>query len=231
MKKYPACFMLLLLVGIKANAQSTIIKLNSIRDADSIDNIQFAYPEFQDGRVIFLNGGVTPGKLNYNRATDEILFKDKNSVLALNKHETMNKIAIGTDTFLVSPIGGFVRQIASYSNITLVKKSILKFLDRERKTAYGGYSTTAGTRSIITLPGSSEPSIRTTVDENLTFTLTEKYHLLIPKVGILEASEKAFLISYPSYKKDLKTYFANNKVNFDNKEELNKLILFAQSLK
>lgn len=124
---------LVLIVCIRTSTQSIHIKLNSINDADSIASIQYAYPYFKDGRVFFVDKGITPAKLNYSRVNGEILFKDKNTILALNKLETVEKVTIANDTFFVSPAGGFVKQIVGYPAVALVKTSRLKMLDREAK--------------------------------------------------------------------------------------------------
>ena len=124
MKKLFFCLPLLILAVILTSvAQTTVIKLNTIKDADSIASIQYAYSGFKDGRVFFLNKGITHAKLNYSRVKGEILFKDANGVLALNKLETVEKVTIANDTFLVSPAVEFVKQIRKFPSVSLVKKS------------------------------------------------------------------------------------------------------------
>lgn len=232
MKKVFVCFLFLVLLAVKsASAQSSVIKLNSINDADSLATLHFAYPDYQDGLVFFFNKGITPGKLNYNRLRDEVFFRNKNNELALNKLETVEKISIGSDTFLVSPVGGFVKQIAAYPQLKLVKKSTLKYLDRERKVAYGGYSSTTGTRAVTTLPEHSQTTQKISVDENISYTLTDTYYLLIPTKKLLKINQKSLFALYPDNKKELQTYFSKNRVNFNKEVDLNSLLLYTQSFK
>ena len=231
MKRALICVSLLLLVFTKStSAQSTIVKLNSIRDADSIAAIQYVYPHFQNGRVFFINKGITPGKLNYSRVNGEILFNNNGQILALNKLETVEKVTIAKDTFLVSPLGGFVKQISVYPAVSLVQASRVRFLDRERKVAFGNHSSISSARGVVTLPGTDNNDLRTKVDENLSFVLTDTYYLLTPSKRLIELNEKDFLLAYPNHKKQLKAYMSNTKIDFNDLEDLNKLLLFAQSL-
>lgn len=230
MKKGLFCFLLLILIHIETtSAQSKLIKLNSINDADSIASIQYAYPHFIDGRVFFVNKGITPAKLNYSRVNGEILFKDGNNVLALNKLETVEKVTIAKDTFFVSPAGGFVKQIIAYPAVSLVKTSRLKLIDREAKGAFGSYSKASGAKPVVTLPGVDGTGERVSVDENLSFTLTDTYYLLTSSKKLIEASEKGFLLAYPRNKKEVKTYISSTNVNFGNENDLTRLLLFVQS--
>ncbi|MFD2164160.1 hypothetical protein ACFSJU_17255 [Paradesertivirga mongoliensis] len=231
MKKGLVCLSFFVLIGIETiSAQSTFIKLNSINDADSIASIQYNYPHFRDGRVFFINNSNTPAKLNYSRVNGEILFKDKNNVLALNKLETVEMVTIAKDTFFVSPAGGFVKQIVAYPAVALVKTSRLKLLDRETKGAFGSYSKASGAKAITTLPGIDQTGSRVAVDENLSFTLTDTYYLLTSSKKLIEASEKAFLLAYPGSKKELKAYISSTNVNFNKENDLTRLLLFVQSL-
>jgi hypothetical protein len=214
---------------ISASAQSAIFKLNSIRDADSINSIQYAYPNFKDGNVFFINKGVRAAKLNYGRVNCEILFKENNTILALNKLESVEKVTIANDTFLVSPAGGFVKQVKVYPDIILVKTSKLTFVDREKKAAFGGYSSVARSQSVITMPGIDHTNQRVTVDENLSYRLTDTFYLLTSSKKLIEATPKALLTVYPHYKNEVKNYVTHNKVDFNNEQDLNKLLQFAQS--
>ncbi|MEJ6980069.1 hypothetical protein WG906_06385 [Pedobacter sp. P351] len=230
MKKGIVCFLFLVLICVKiTTAQSTFIKLNSINDADSIASIQYAYPHFRDGRVFFANKGITAAKLNYSRVNGEILFRDGNNVLALNKLETVEMVTIAKDTFIVSPDGGFVKRIIAYPAVTLVKTSRIKLLDRETKGAFGNYSKTSGSKAITTMPGVARTGNNVAVDENLSFTLTDTYYLLTSSKKLIEAGEKAFLLAYPSHKKELKTYISSTNVNFNNENDLTRLLLFLKS--
>lgn len=230
MKKAILCILSLVLASAGVtSAQTTIIKLNTIKDADSVASIQYAYPHFRDGRVVFINQGITPAKLNYSRVNGEILFKNGNNILALNQLEIIKLVTIERDTFFVSPAGGFVKQIDRYPAVALVKTSRLKLAGREVKAAYGGYSKVSVSRPLVTVSGSEQIGERLAVDENLLYTLTTTYYLLTSANKLFEASEKAFLLGYADNKKEIKTFIDSAKINFNKENDLTRLLHFAQS--
>ncbi len=101
--------------------------------------------------------------MNYSRLDDQLLFIDTmGDTVALGNPKTAAMIIIGSDTLYYSNLG-YVQKITHYTFYNLANKQTLDFVGVERKTGYGGYSSTAATKSVN---GQNPMSIRLGVDEN-----------------------------------------------------------------
>jgi hypothetical protein len=209
-------------------AQDKVIKINTIKDKEALLKAIYVYPDFTEGRVHLKDNSTVEARLNYNRLNNEILFiDDKKDTLALSSPETTDNIIIGSDIyFYVS--GAYVKQLTAYPTINLVQKSRLQYIGTEKKAdGYGSYSNASANESISNVKNGVQSKIG--VDENQTYTLSDTYYLFAPSKSLLPANKKNFLKSFSKHEKELNDYIGTNNIGFEKREELEKLLQYAQS--
>lgn len=123
---------------------------------EPIDISHYVYPEFQQGVVLLKSGESYNAKLNYNIATEEMLFDDKGTILAIGG-ETLAKIdtvTISNDKF-IRMNNKFVKLLVNEPGIDLFVEYKCRILPPSNPVGFGGTSqlTTSTSYSSILLDG------------------------------------------------------------------------------
>lgn len=221
----PAC---LLLNSIGAQSKKTY-RINSIKeDSSDLMSSSYHYPKFIQGVVSFKNQPLASADLNYNYLSGQIIFvTPKGETLELAKPETLEYIAIGTDTFYYVD-KGYVEMVTHYPTINLSQKETIKFNGREKKGAYGTYSTTTAASSINTV-SDENVNQKISIDENTLYATTILYYLSDRLNNFLPATRKNFYKIFSKDESKLSGYLKNNSVHYTKKEDLLKLLEHMQS--
>ncbi len=218
----------LLLNSIAAQSKKTY-RINSIReDSSDLMSSSYHYPKFMQGVVSFKNQPLASADLNYNYLSGQIIFvTKKGGTLELAKPETLEYIAIGTDTFYYVD-KGYVEMVTHYPTINLSKKEIIKFNGKEKKGAYGTYSTTTAASSINTV-SDENVNQKISIDENTLYATTILYYLADRLNNFLPATRKNFYKVFSKDENKLSEYLKNNSVHYNKKEDLLKILEYMQS--
>lgn len=221
----PAC---LLLHSIVAQSKKTY-RINSIKeDSSELIRSAYRYPQFQKGVVSFRDQPLASADLNYNYLSGQILFvTPKGEQLELAKPETLEYIAIGTDTFYYAD-KGYVEAITHFPTINLSRKETIKFNGKEKKGAYGTYSTTTAASSINTF-SDENVNQKISVDENTLYATTTLYYLSDRLNNFFPATKKNFYKFFSKDENKLSEYLKNNSVRYSREEDLRKLLEYLQS--
>ncbi len=221
----PVC--LLINSGI-AQSKKTY-RINSIKeDSSELIRSTYRYPQFQKGVVSFKDQPLASADLNYNYLSGQILFvTPKGDQLELAKPETLGYIAIGTDTFYYVD-KGYAETITHYPTINLSKKVTIRFNGKEKKGAYGTYSTTTAASSINTF-SDENVNQKIPVDENTLYATTTIYYLSDRLNNFLPATKKNFFRLFSRQENDLSDYLKNNNVHFTKGDDLLKLLAYLQN--
>ncbi len=205
-----------------------------------LDNQAMKYKEFQKGKVIFKDSAQTEARLNFHRIYNEVLFlNDEGDTLALSNPETLAMIIMGTDTFFYFQ-KGYGQQITHYPDYNLVMKQTLKFIGKEKKGAYGSYSTTASVNSVSDLHVDEMAGITNTVepgktnlfkaDENSIYTPNSEFFITDKFNNMFPANKKNVLNLFNKNGRAIKKYISNKKVNFKKQDDLVEIMEFIQQL-
>lgn len=187
----------------------------------------YTYPEFSDGTVYLRNQTYSPAKLNYNSLFEEMQFIDaKGDTVSLADEATIRFIAIKNDTFYFDKI--FVKQIASYGTIKLAERQYFAMINHQR---IGGFGDVNDGSSVTTFNSmNSSTSFKDLVAKDL-FTLGKNTTLYIGDEfnHFKEANKKNVLESFSKNEAEVKKYLKENKVDFSNKNDLQKMLSFVTS--
>lgn len=221
----PAC---LLFNTICAQSKKTY-RINSIKeDSSEFNGAVYRYPQYKKGVVAFKDKPAASADLNYNYLSGQILFvTDNGKTLELAKPETLQYISIGTDTFYYVD-KGYVEMITHYPMVNLSKNDIIKFNGREKKGAYGTYSSTAAASSINTY-SDENVNQRISVDENTLYATSTKYYLSDRLNHSLPATKKNFYKVFFKDEGKLNEYLKSNTVHYNREEDLKNLLGYLQN--
>jgi len=222
--------LIVLVCCFNAHAQDStiIIKAGTTFNESVSITDQFEYPQFVYGKVFFRHGDSSGGRLNYSRFLDQMQFIDfKGDTLNLANPGTIKFIRINNDLFYYD--NGYVKLIKDNNTIKLAAKQTLKVSGRNKIGAYDMAS-----------PGSA-------IDNYASFTIENKNYNLTPRVDItltkktqyyfgdkynhfVLANKKNLLSLYSNKDGAITAYLKENKVDFNNPEDIEKLFQYLTNL-
>ena len=224
-------FILISCSGLQAQ-DSTIVTINAgsnIKDVLKPTDI-FYYPQFTSGKVFFRNGTKTTASMNYSRLSDQMLFiNPKGDTLALADEKLIKFIAIDQDTFYFDE--GYIRLIRDNGVVKLAEKQIWVFADVRRMGSHNRSTNTVAITTISTLSSTGRAKSHDfLINEDVLIRKEVQYYFGNTYNLFARASKKKLLLLFPKEQLGLENYLQENKVNFDKKEDLEKLAQFlAQS--
>ena len=224
--------LILLVCCCRTHAQDSTIIIKagtSFNESVSITNL-YEYPQFVYGKVFFIPGDSSGGRLNYNRFLDQMQFIDfKGDTLNIAYPRTIKFIRINNDLFYYDNDHGYVKLIKDNNTVKLAAKQTLKVSGRNKIGAYDMAS-----------PGSA-------IDNYASFTIDNKNYNLTPRVDItltkktqyyfgdkynhfVLANKKNLLSLYSNKDGAITAYLKENKVDFNNPEDIEKLFQYLTNL-
>lgn len=185
----------------------------------------YRYPQFERGVVAFKNQPLSTADLNYNYLSGQILFATQSGEeLELAKPETIDYIAIGKDTFYYTD-KGYVEKLTHYPGVNLFKKEVIKFNGREKKGAYGTYSTTTASSSINTF-SDDKTTQRIPVDENTLYATNTQFYIAHNSGTFLITNKKNIYKTFSKDENKVSDYLKSNPVHYNKEEDLLQLLKY-----
>lgn len=226
---------LLILIGYSdLSAQdSTLVTIkagNRVRDILRPADI-YSYPEFTNGKVFFRDGSKAVGKMNYSRLVDQMLFIDhKGDTLALANEVTIKFIAVDRDTFFFDE--GYIRLITDYGDVKLAEKQIWVVADTRKIGTHNRSTTTVAVTSLSSYTDETAraKSYDLIINEDMVIRRETHYYFGDEYNRFARAGKKRLLLLFPKEELSLENYLKENKVNFDKRDDLEKLAQFLTQL-
>lgn len=198
---------------------------NNIMDVLPASEV-FSYPQFTNGKVFLRDGSKTEVRLNYNRLVDEMHFVGPSGdTLALDNEKTIKYIVIGTDTFYYDE--GYLRLVSTGSLAKLGIQQIWKISDTRQ---VGAYNTTNNSLSMLSYISMNEGGrlYDLTVNEDIILTKIERYYFGDNFNHFVIADKGNLLALFPKEQNSISRYLKENKVSFNNRNDLEKLIQYLK---
>jgi len=101
----------------------------------------YLFPEFSKGSVLMKNGINNEALLNYNSLTEEMIFENKGTKLAVSQVELIDTIFVNGRKFI--PVNNKFIEIIYHSKYTLFAEHKCSIKDPGKPSAYGGTSQTS----------------------------------------------------------------------------------------
>jgi hypothetical protein len=188
----------------------------------------YQYPEFVQGLVMYKDGNASAGTMNYNRLSAKIEFlTPQGDTLVLDDEKTIRWVALKEqDTFFFDKL--YLQLLKPGSTLKLAKNERFRVADQQKIGAYGQPSSTS---SISAYNSVSDGMKRVYLDvmrdvilvRHVTYYIGDRFNNYLP------ANKKNLLKLIPEKETAIKKYFAETKVEFNNKEDLEKLLDYLSS--
>jgi hypothetical protein len=184
----------------------------------------YTYPQFTRGTVFFRNGKSSSAPLNYNQFLDEMQFiTSKGDTLTLIDEKNIAFININSDTFFYDE--GYLKLAGSAPSVKLGTKDLLKVIYKKKLGAYGMTSATESIASYKTFDDERK-LYELTVMEDIVLAPKRLYYIANNHNHFLLASKKSLMKLFPKLETALVDYLRENEVDFENQEDLKKLMQF-----
>jgi hypothetical protein len=105
----------------------------------------YLFPEFSKGYVLMKNGMKSEALLNFNSLTEEMIFENKGTKLAMSQLDNIDTIFIHDRKFV--PINNKYLELVYQSKYTLFAEHKCSIKDPGKPAGYGGTSQTSATSS------------------------------------------------------------------------------------
>ena len=188
------------------------------------------YSQFTNGKVFFKDGAKGVARLNYNRLFDQMLFIDpKGDTLALADEKTIKFITVDRDTFYYDQ--GYMRLIAD-GNVKLTEKQIWVVADIRKIGTYNRPTTTVAVTSFSSYTNGSDAakSKDLILNEDIILRKETQYYLGDKFDHFVRANKKNILQLFHKNQKRVESYLKENKINFDKRDDLEKLAQLLNQL-
>ena len=222
-------FALLLFLGAFAQQGKPILVKAGTSIAEAVAPADlFLYPQFKYGRAVYKDGKRSGGKMNYSKLFDEMLYIDPfGDTMAVDNEGTISAIGIEADTFYYDK--GYVQYLTTIGNTKLAVKPSLKVADKQK---IGGYDMANPTSAITSYKSYDDgiQSYKLTVRQDLILLRVDRYYLGDKYNHFVLANKKNVFDFFSRHEKALKNYLDQNKVDFNNREDVEKLLQFVAGL-
>jgi hypothetical protein len=207
------------------NEQITVKAGTSIQDNFTFQKT-YRYPEFREGKVFFKNGKSGVTMLNYNFLKGEMDFIQLTDTLYISNKNDIKIITAESDTFYYDK--GYLEMISG-GPVKVAVKQYFKQLAVIKKDPYGISSQGSASTSNTTLPANAR-LYKLNANQDVVFEKILEYYLATPTSGFMLFIKKNVMLLFPQKKDDVKDYLKSNRVDFDSREDLLRLVDYLRSL-
>ena len=194
-----------------------------------VDSSQFLLRSFENGYVYYKDGRTFTVPLNYSLLIKKFLFIDQhddNAIKEFSEPEMVATIKIGERTFLPTKDGA-TEVLQKDPPIFVQYRGSLKW--EGKRVGYGGRSETSAVETYSTFQSGS--TIHKLETEKLILTRIDKIFRIERKGKQYRfINEKQFLKACPDQKEKLKKYADDNKIDFNDIENVLQIYNYASTL-
>ena len=186
---------------------------------------KYVFPVFKKGTVFLRNGTTSTQQLNYNFLLDEMQFLGiKGDTLTIAEPVTISHVVIDSTRFYYQKF--YLREV--YQAATF-KLGVMQMLVQTMEKKYGGYNSTSAISAISSYVSINNRSSVNRLQARKDVYLEKKavYYLGDQFNLFVKADKKGFLNFFSAKKNELQLHIRENKINFNNLEDLQKLLQFC----
>ncbi len=183
----------------------------------------YVFPNFNEGTVKKKSGEIIKTLLNYNTITEEMIFLQSGSYMALDKTESIDTVYIQNKTFI--PAGKVFYEMATYTRVALFIQHRTEIIPPGSNTGFGTTETSAisNLNNIIRSGGAYQLKLP---DD---YKLRPKTEYWLKKTGnyINIKNFKQIETVFPQKAGLIKDFVKANKLSFNKPQDVIKLILYC----
>ena len=203
------------------------IKIGS-KDSDVLSPADiYYYPQFTTGQIILKEGKRIVTDMNYTRLFDQMLFiNHKGDTLALADEKNIKLIIIDQDTFYYEH--GYVRLIADYGYVKLTEKQVWIVADVRKMGTHNRPTNTVDIQSFSSYTNGIDAAKGKdlVLNEEIVLRKETEYYFGDDYNHFVLAGKNKLINLFPKDEKAIENYLKENKVDFNKKDDLEKLSQF-----
>ncbi|MCE5347771.1 MAG: hypothetical protein LLG13_16005 [Bacteroidales bacterium] len=187
---------------------------------------RYRYPDFTEGKAIFKNGKIIPGKFNYNFLSGEMQFIRLADTLTVINTKDLMFIAIAQDTFYYN--NGYMEMIRNGKFKVFLKQGVV-IKDIQKEGAFGTINRSSASESYgYVLTGGR--SLDLILTEDVVLQKEADYFYSTPENEFVRFSKKNIIKILPGKEDVIKNYLKSNKTDFESRDNLLRLADFLDDL-
>jgi len=147
--------------------------------------------------------------------------------LTIDNEETIKLISVNNDSFYYDK--GYIMVISDNNLLKLAIKQGLRILDKQKKSAYDMSTSTSSIKSVNSY-SDGERIYNLAVTEDVVLTQEVYYYFGDQYNHFVLANKKNLMALLPKYSQEIRKYAKENKIDFQKKDDLDKLLRFIALL-
>lgn len=219
------CFTLLILQGVTAHSQEYDKLI--IHSGDSISrHYTWLFPSFENATVKFRDGRIFVYEMNFNTMLCDMQYIGRNGdTLAITNAELVDSIRFDSSSFIYDYKKGYFQIVAGSGAVSF---AIYRRTSFEPVQAGGmGEARQSGGVEVIDAINTRQGMLPPVLNQDM-YALKKTAYYLISKNGDFEnAGKGAFLKIYHGDRKSFERYVRQNKIDFNDQADLEKLFHFC----
>lgn len=234
MKTVLLCSFALIVYASLLAQDSTLVTIKAgekVKDVLTQADI-YQYSQFTNGRVVLKDGTKIELQMNYSRLFDEMLFIDPNKgdTLALGDNKNVKFIVVDKDLYYYD--GGYIRIIVNHDFVKLAEKRIWVVADVQKIGTHNKAVTTVAVQSLMSYTDGRDAakSKDLVLNENIILRKETHYYFGNAYGRFVRSGKKKLLSLFPKDESNIEKYLKENKIDFDKKEDVEKMVEFINSL-
>lgn len=205
-----------------AQAQSYYFAEPTEESQKMLDSVKYVVPEFVNGTIFFDNGEQYIGPINIFTLTQKIHFKNENGeVMELTNNLDVSSVFIKGRTFLNSRYG-YLEVLEAVGEVFMGEIKNINIISEAKEGAMGSKSQTTSIQSIDFMERPNGTWMDFTEGKKIPYSY-KKIPYVYKKGNFQKASKKFFIKNFPDKKGFIEDYLQNNKVDFENVQDVRKL--------
>ena len=188
---------------------------------------QYYFEDFVNGTVKMKNGQIQTPLLNYNTVTEKMVFVRDDKYYDLTNPEMVDSVTIKNIRFV--PVGKVFYEVLLSGPTALFIQHKGSLLPAGKQVGYGGTSQLASAHYISNIDLSSG-RYNLPLPSEYIVNVTPLYWIRRDNEMLSFTNERQFLSFYPGQTAKIKTFTKENRIKFDRKDHLIKLVEFCNTL-
>jgi hypothetical protein len=224
---FPVVLMLTMTM-LAQEPQTVMLDNNKVSVKDVSPELQFLFPDFQNGHVLLKDSREINCMLNYNFLLDEMLYIDENGKkMALANPLDIVRITMANRLFITTNKGYF--EVIERGAISLVYKWKCHIIEKGKEGALGIETDAPSVYQMNQISFDSK-SWKLDVDKEAMVSVEVLPYLKVKSKCILIKAEKDFLKAFSSKRTEIRLYLEKNPVDLRKEADLRRLTKYCNSL-
>lgn len=231
MKKPLALFIISVLTTLSVQAQPDgAIRVKSGETLRVKD--KYLYDQFKTGTVHYRNGNSPTARLNYNLLLREMQFlTPAGDTMSMAEEQTVRQIDLNNDVFVYDQKSSLLKLLGMFGPVSLAMEQSLKVANVDKVGGYGMSSGVSSIRTYNSYPTGNGSTMKLEQKGDVVFSYQQIYFFINQNNLAFPASRKSVLKMFPKHKAAVEEYLEEHPVQFNETEDLRRLLEFCAELK